>query len=117
MRNVPFTALNALDASASKTSAAIDASQLIAASVQVIMTGSSPTGTVKVQASNDAPQAGNLPYAPTNWTDVASLTVSVSAATSYLIPKFDCAYRWIRVVYTFTSGTGTVTAEVNAIGF
>jgi hypothetical protein len=110
MRNTNVAALSAANVNADHNSSAIDASQLVNASVQVLMTGSSPTGTVKVQASND------LPFAVT-WTDITSISVAVSAATSYLIPKFDVSYQWIRVVYAHTSGTGTVSAVLSAKGF
>ena len=95
----------------------IDSSQLIQISVQAVVSGAAPTGTIKLQASNDVCTAGNNPgiFVPTNWSDVPNATVSYVAAGAVLIPKQDIAHRWVRIVNTFTSGTGTVAASIFAI--
>lgn len=119
MRNTNFISLSSSDITGSPASAAIDANQLFACSVQGVVAGSSPVGALKIQASNDVSIAGNLEtFVPTNWTDIGmSAQVSVSGAGTVLIPKIDLSYRWIRIVFTFTSGTGTITAKVNASGY
>lgn len=94
---------------------AIDTSQILQISLQAIVTGSSPTGTIKIQASNDICTTANLPaasFTPTNWTDISGATVSYSAVGAVIIPKLDLCYRFIRIVNTFTSGTGTVAVNV-----
>jgi hypothetical protein len=103
---VPSTAVNT-------NGIAVDCSNVIQASVHVVATGT-PTGAVKIQVSNDSPiglagQNGS-PWVPTNWVDLASVTIPVTAAGSFLIPKFDVCYQFIRAVYT---GTGTGTAVAN----
>lgn len=95
----------------------IDASQLLAISVQAVLTGTSPNGSIKIQASNDVCNAGNLPsgsFTPTNWTDISGATVAYTTTGTVLIPKLELCYRWIRIVNTFVSGTGT--AAVNVFG-
>ncbi len=97
---------------------AIDASQLLQISVQaVIASGTSPTGSVKIQASNDVCHTGNqpTPFVPTNWTDISGATVSYTDNGSLLIPKLDLCYRWIRIVNTFGSGTGNVSVTIFAV--
>lgn len=77
-------------------------------------------GTIKFQGSNDwDPTCDTMPsaFAVSNWVDIASATASVTAATGFIIPKFDVCYEWIRVVFTASGGTGTLSANVktNAI--
>jgi hypothetical protein len=112
MRSVTETSLNAIDASVGAESDAIDASFLVAGSVQIISTGS-PSGDVKVQASNDLVTGSQV---PTNWTDITGLSVTLSGAGTDLIPKFDICYQSIRIVAT-AGGTGTVTAKFKGVGF
>lgn len=85
-----------------------DTAQILAGSVQVVSTGA--VGTAKLQASNDKKN-------PTNWTDISGATVSVTGAGTFLIPKMDLCYRFIQLVYTNSSGTGSVTANFQGIGF
>lgn len=101
-------------------SAAIDCSDVLQISVQAVSTGT-PTATVKIQASNDTPIGkpgqNGVPWVPTNWTDVPSATVSLSAAGSKLIPKTDLCYQFIRIVFTSSSGdTGTTAVNIKTIG-
>jgi hypothetical protein len=85
-----------------------DTSSVFAVSAQALVTGgASPTGILKLQASNDG----------INYTDVPSATVSISADGSYLIPVVNVAYEFIRAVYSFTSGTGTLTATIKTVGY
>ena len=80
------------------TSQAIDVGSLCRWSVQNVWTGT-PNGTFKVQESNDK----------VNWTDVASATTTVSgAAGSGIINAINCETKWLQVLYTNTSSTGTI---------
>lgn len=91
--------------------------------IQIVYTGT-PTGSFKLQASNDdgQPLKGVSPVtlgsSVVNWTDVPSSSVAVSgAAGSSMWNIQDAGYRWVRVVYVFTSGTGSLTiARVNTKG-
>lgn len=100
---------------ASVNSTALTAQNLFQCSVQMVCTGSA-AGTLKVQASNDT-RPGALPsqVTPTNWSDIPSATVTVTGAGTYLIPKIDICYQYIRLVYTNT-GTGTIAANLKALG-
>lgn len=74
-------------------------------------------GTVKMQASNDFDNTADLTgFVVTNWVDVASVTVDLSAAGSIIIPKTDIAYQWIRFVFTASGGSGTLTAFLKTNG-
>lgn len=96
------------DGDAAYTSAAIDTQCWVTFSVQGTTT-STAAGTIKVQVSNDP-----MPYSGATlvWTDLASASVAVSAGSNGIIPKTDCSYRWIRLVYTKSGSTGTVRAQV-----
>ena len=113
MRSFNEPVLNGADASVNQNSVIVDCQNLHLASCHVIMSGTA-AGTVKLQASNDEPTTG-LP--PANFVDISGATVSVSAAGQFLSPKLDICYKYLRAVYTFTSGTGTVTAKIHMIGY
>jgi hypothetical protein len=86
--------------------------QIYGVAIQAVFTGT-PTGTFKIQASAD-PATGYDPTdnPPSNWTDIAGSSYSVTAAGNYMWNIFDIMYNWIRLVYTDTSG-GTSTAVLN----
>jgi hypothetical protein len=104
----------------SSTSNVIDSYNLVHVSAQVVFgSASSQIGTVKLQASNDFDVSGNLSdFAPSNWSDIPSTTSSVFAsARTYLVPKFDVSYNYMRVVYTQSSGSGSLKVNVKANGW
>lgn len=96
---------------ATLTSAAVDARNLFEVSAQVVTTGTG-AGTLKIQASNDAPQGS---VGPQNWSDITGASVAATGAGAFLIPKTDLCYEYIRFVYTNT-GTGTVLVQFKALG-
>jgi len=78
--------------------------------------GSSPTGTCKVQVSNDAPPSPLTPFTPTNWFDLASATAAFTDNGTDGSAAISVSSYWARVFWDHTSGTGTLTAVVHAIG-
>jgi hypothetical protein len=80
-------------------------------SIQLVFTGT-PTGSLKLQCSNDEGAIEtNIPNATiTNWTDIAGSTQAISAAGNHTWNVQNCGYRWVRFVYTATSGSGTITS-------
>lgn len=89
-------------------------------SIMAIVTGgSAPTGTFKLQWSNDlVPSTLNGNPPPTNWFDIPSQSQAITADGNYGFNVADAGYTWVRVVWTFTSGTGTVNIQglIKAIG-
>lgn len=71
------------------------------ASIQLIWSGT-PVGSLKLQASNDR-------VVPTNWEDIADTAVAVNGSGSQMWNVHRIGYGWIRVFFTYTSGTGTFT--------
>ena len=117
MRQLPFPALAAINAATAgaQASVAIPTQNIFNMSVQIVATGA-PVGVAKIQVSND--EAISIPnqFVPTNWNDLSGVTVNVTAAGAFLIPKFDVCYNYVRIVYTKTSGTGSITANVKGLG-
>jgi hypothetical protein len=111
MRFLQNTVLNAGVLGTSFTSAAIDASYLITISAIATISNTSTNGVVKFQASNDSAIS-----APVNWVDIPSATVTLTSAGSYIIPKTDLSYQWIRIVYTNGGGSGVITINYKALG-
>lgn len=90
-------------------------------SIQLVFTGT-PVGEFKLQGSNDAgsPNASQQPHlydGVSNWSDITSSVQAVSAAGDVLYNLSNLGYNFIRVVYTRTSGTGSLTvARLNTKG-
>src|SRR5271165_6644265 len=95
-------------------SAGIPLLEIIGYAIQAEFTGT-PTGTFKLQASNDnCPKGPQPPVQPTNWTDIANSPYTVSASGDYMWNVSWTQYNWVRLVYTDTSG-GTSTAVLNSV--
>lgn len=81
--------------------------QIVRASFQAVVTGSTSTGTLQLQVSDD--KAVGLPanqFVPTNWTNLGS-SVAVAAAGIFWVPAIsgttgyvECSYEYMRVVWT-----------------
>ena len=118
MRNETVIILSASDAS-SQSGMQVDTNQILCASFQAVFGDATAVGTVKIQASNDIYNSGYTPgsFAVTNWSDIPSASATITAGGIALIPKTDLCYRWIRAVYTSSSGgSSTVNITMNALG-
>lgn len=71
-----------------------------AGSITGVQTTASIIGSLKLQASNDG----------TNFADIASTTqaVSITASAAFYWSLADQQYRYVRAVWTYTSGTGAI---------
>lgn len=82
-------------------------------SIQAIWTGT-PTGTIQVQVSDDivpASQSGDPAANVVNWSNYTGQSSALAgAAGSTLFQLFNAGYSWVRLNYTFTSGTGSLNA-------
>jgi len=95
-------------------SPAIQLDQIIGYAIQAVYTGT-PTGTLKLQASNDPVKLAYdvNPQVPINWTDIADSDFTVTSAGIYTWNVTDVFYTFVRLVYLDSSG-GTSTAVLNA---
>lgn len=97
---------------ASIESEAVLLDQIIGYAVQCVCTGS-PVGTLKLQVSCDLTDDKTRIV---NWDDLDSSSTAISAAgiTTYNVDMQ--YYKWFRLVYTRTSGSGVLNAVYNAKG-
>ena len=114
IRFTPVKILTACDMStASCTSIGTDINQLQSYAIQASFSGS-PVGTLKLQISTDQVQVGTGTNDPAvnvvNWSDYTGSSYSLSASGNYMWNVFPAGYRWVRMVYTKTSGTGSLSA-------
>lgn len=91
---------------ANRESSPVDVRYSFGFSVHLKVTGT-PTGTFRLQATNDDPSAGTPEWVNLASTDVAA--VGAPLATLYNVS--DAFYGWYRVIYLFSSGTGSVSAK------
>jgi hypothetical protein len=71
-------------------------------SIQAVYAGgSSPTGTLKLQVSNDN----------STFTDLDGSSVAITATGDHLWSVTGANYGWVRLVYTRSSGTITLTVR------
>jgi hypothetical protein len=70
--------------------------------LQAVMTGS-PVGMINVYASNDG----------TDFTLIPAFTAAVSGAGSYMVNYDWPRYGFVQLIYTATSGSGTMTVQIN----
>jgi hypothetical protein len=120
MRVVNEIILQPSDASVNQTSLPAVTDHSWGYAVQVIVTGTA-AGTVKLQGSCDPGPNANFQAANDttviNWTDIANSSQPVTGAGTVTYDVVKTAYPWVRVVYTASSGTGTIAAHFNAKGF
>lgn len=101
------------------TSSAVPLKSIYMYCMAAIISGS-PTGTIKLQASNDPETNDTMPLGvpqpvPTNWVDIANSTFTITTSGESMWNVRDPAYNYVRVVYT-GSGAATVNIIVNAKG-
>lgn len=118
MRFVPAQIITNAAMTGNVSSIGLDINQLYLGSIQATYTGS-PTGTIKVQVSDDivAVAPGADPSANVvHWDDYTGSSTAVAGAGSITYNLSFTGYRWVRLVYTFTSGTGTLNATFSGKG-
>jgi hypothetical protein len=72
-------------------------------SIQLVYTGS-PVGLLKLEYSLDK----------TNWSDASGTTTSISNADNTIYSLVNVAVPYIRIIFSRTSGSGTLTAKMCA---
>lgn len=75
-------------------------------SIEGIWTGS-PNGSIIVQVSNDMVNS-SAAIAANSWVDYTNTSQTITTAGNFLWNFTNQNMKWLRVVYTFSSGTGTL---------
>lgn len=86
---------------------AIDVRTVYGFSIQFKYTGS-PVGTMTIEATDDE----IVPAVSQNWVTVAGSSVAVSGSGDWIYNVADSNLGSVRLKYTFSSGTGTLTAKI-----
>lgn len=84
-------------------------------SLQIVFTGT-PTGSFKLQMSDDPYPNNAVTNPPTNWTDIANSSQSVTEAGNVGWDYSLAGFNWVRVVYTDDS-SGSSTATITSAMF
>lgn len=71
-------------------------------SISVNISGADVAGTLKLQARNITTE---------NWIDVADSSQAVASSEDHIWSVVNASYRYVRPVFTYTSGTGNITAN------
>ncbi len=125
MRFVPKQLANATSMGASFKSNGVDLNQIVVYSVEAVWTGGTADGTLNLEVSNDdVPVAaatgnpvGTNPAANVvNWVTYTGSSTTVSGAGNFLWNCLDAGYRWVRVSYTRSSGTGSCSIQYSGKG-
>lgn len=106
MRVFNQTVVTAQALNVSSNSAFVPLRSIFLYTMAAIITGT-PTGSLKLQASNDPETNDTQPLSnnpPTNWVDVANSTFTVTTASEVMWNVQFIGYNYVRVVYTDTSG-------------
>lgn len=91
---------------------AADMTSMFSYAIQIITSGNA-VGILSVQGSCD--QGNDLTTnVITNWTTV--LSQALNAPDNMIANIADVSYRWVRVVYTRTSGSGNLLVQLNGKG-
>lgn len=88
----------------------IDISYFDLASFQAIWTGT-PVGIMKIRISNADPNGG--PPNDAQFSDYTSTITPINNAGDFMFNIYPCAYNWAKLVYTRTSGSGTLNVRTN----
>lgn len=94
--------ISAADASSNITSIGYNLGDLQVYSVHCDFSGATLGGTVKLQASNDN----------TDYVDISGASQVIASAASHIFNVVNAAYKWVRVDWAQTGGTGTLTATI-----
>lgn len=112
--------MTAADVSVNETTVGYWLDQVYGIAIQAVFSGS-PVGTVKLQGSCDHGGSG-MPGQPpndaavVNWNDIKDSSTAVTGAGIVDWNYNGVFYNWIRLVYTATSGTGSLTVTVKTKG-
>ena len=89
---------------ASVTSVAYDLGGQSLYSISVDFSGSNLVGTLTLEGSNNSDTAG--------FTTILNSSQAVTASADHMWNVSQAGYRWVRVVWVFTSGTGNIASKL-----
>lgn len=115
MKRHNFEIFSSDDLSGNLTSEPISLFNIYGFSIQLVYTGS-PNGAFVLEGSNDASFDNQKNTPPTNWTELSGTTATIIAAGSYIYNYSLVPFNWVRVKWTFSSGSGSLNGRINIKG-
>lgn len=104
--------LNAGDMSLTLHSKVVDLINLKLGSIQSVFTGV-PTGSLYLEISNQIIAQGGDPDAlVTDWTQYTPSIVAIAAAGNWMHNLINMGYKWARVTYIPSGGSGTLNSTM-----
>lgn len=105
MKNLTLYTGTTSTAVATLASSAFDLGDLTCYSIEVVFSGGATdlVGTLTLEASNDN----------TTFTTVTGSSQAITASAAHMWNVVGAGYRWVRVRWTFTSGTGNMQAYLS----
>lgn len=101
--NNTISLLSTQSGAASVTTPGFFLNNIRAYGITVEFSGADLAGTLKLQGSAKG----------TNWFDITGSSQSVTLATGHMWDVTACGYKWVRVVWTYSSGTGNITIDLD----
>lgn len=98
-----FQLVSAGSLGADYTSPSVDLTVYYGASLQAVWTGGSANGTLSLQVSNDG----------VNWSDLTGSDIAVSGAGNFTWDLTQTNVAYVRIIFAYTSGTGSLSIQVN----
>ncbi len=98
---IEITNISTQSAATSVTTPPVDLGDLTRYAVEITFSGSDVVGTLTLEASNFK----------TLWNTITGSSRSVTASTSHIYDGVNSSYRYFRLVWTYTSGTGNIGAK------
>lgn len=93
--------VSAADASSNITSIGVGLGDLQVFSIHADFSGATLAGTLELEASNDN----------ADWVAISGANQVVASAASHIFNVVNAAYSWVRLTWTQTGGTGTLTVR------
>lgn len=124
MRFAPVKTLINADMTTTQHSIGLDVNQIALGSIQAVWTGV-PVGTLFLEISNDDVPVAAAPNQPVgadpaanvvNWSTYTGSQLAISGPGNFLWNLVFLGYRWIRLSYTPTSGSGTLNSTASVKG-
>jgi len=105
-------------------STGVDLNQTVLYSIEAVFSGA-PVGSFNLEVSNDivpVDPSNTNPVGPdpagnvVNWVTYTGSSTAVSGSGNFLWNVLEAGYRWVRVSYTATSGSGSCTITFSGKG-
>ena len=103
--------LKAASLGADVASVAVNIEHITRMSLHLILTGT-PVGAIQLQCSNDPVADGDSVI---NWIDYTDGVAAVSGAMGVMFNLKEISFKWIRVIYVRSSGTGAITCNTYSV--